>query len=179
MKPRTLDLLSSSDSKHRVAAFSEFGAPESWKKIYVASTPAEGWNDVTEAMQLPIGVLIRTSRVQRNGDGSTSLSEAVCFVPALVIQPDNSGLYGFAAMPMGQPQGFPVNAPPPPTAPSANVPNVPTANAKEANRPQSLYTPPPPPPPPSLPNVSAEQAQSHQANQATISDQIHARVFGA
>ena len=70
-----------------------FGSPRgTWELVCKTASESEGWMKSTRAMQIPqVGCLVNTSTIQRNMNGSYSLSEAVVFVPGVVVRGDRGG----------------------------------------------------------------------------------------
>ncbi len=156
MKTRVLNLLSDEDAKARVAgkSFLSYGEPECWKKIALTCSESEQWNDVTEAMQVPHGVVLRTRTTQKNGDGTYHLTDAMVFLPALlIVHNEQTGLFTLVMAQTGPFVAPPQAAqaqPSPAGAPNREAPNFPNAHANPMGvKPQA----PPPPPGPIFPNA--------------------------
>ena len=57
-----------------------------WVTINKAYDKGRTWFKSTKALQLPNGVLIQTSNEQTNNNGSTSICDALVFVPDVQIE---------------------------------------------------------------------------------------------
>lgn len=60
------------------------GDPGAWKTICKASSEKQGWMKSTKALDLgQFGCLVQVTTEKRNPDGSTSLAEALTYVPGM------------------------------------------------------------------------------------------------
>lgn len=77
--------------------FKLYGNPDHLKLLFKASTKT--WSNSTKALQTPNGCLVQVTNEQMQSDGAWIASEALTFIPDVVIQdePDGNGRY-LAAM---------------------------------------------------------------------------------
>lgn len=95
MKSKTLHNSSASTAKDNVSDLTLWGNPNVWELICKASSDEEGWMKSTKAIEiLDVGVLVQVTTQQRNPDESSSVAEAVAFVPGVRVEEiyDDAGL---------------------------------------------------------------------------------------
>ena len=67
------------------------GNPDTFQLLCKASSESEGWMQSTKALLIEKACLVQVTTEKRNPDGSYAISEAICFVPNVSINPDVNG----------------------------------------------------------------------------------------
>lgn len=85
-EPKSLGNVGPSSAKQNVPDIVVFGDPGVWRCLCKASSKAESWMKSTKVMSLDgLGCLVQVTTQQINPDGSSSLAEALCFVPGACL----------------------------------------------------------------------------------------------
>lgn len=86
--PKALDNTNIADAKAKTSDLKVWGNGDAWQLICKASSESEGWMKSTKAMRVSdLGCLVQVTTEKRNSNGSTSLAEAVTFVPRATVEP--------------------------------------------------------------------------------------------
>jgi hypothetical protein len=93
VEAKTLHNSEASGTRVNVPDVKFFGDGDTWQLICKASSDAQGWMKSTKAMQVHNGCILQVTTQQRNPDGSSSLAEAITFVPDVRVcaSTDDSG----------------------------------------------------------------------------------------
>lgn len=92
LKNKTLHNSNVAEAKKNVPDIKVTGNGDLFKLLAKASSEQEGWMKSTKAMVIPhVGCLVQVTTQQRNPDGSYALSEAVTFVPGVVLLENTAG----------------------------------------------------------------------------------------
>lgn len=86
MEAKTLHNSEASGTRVNVPDVKFFGDGDAWQLLCKASSEAQGWMKSTKAMPVPGGCVVQVTTQQRNPDGSSSLAEAIAFVPGVEIK---------------------------------------------------------------------------------------------
>jgi hypothetical protein len=87
LQNKTLHNSDASTTTSNVPDVKFFGNGNTFKLIAKASSEAEGWMKSTKAMEIQnAGCVVQTTTQQRNINGTYSLTDALVFVPDVVIE---------------------------------------------------------------------------------------------
>ena len=87
-KSKTLSNVDPDSAAEAVTDMQVIGNPGTWKVLCKAWSDAEGWMKSTKAMAVANDVIVQVSTQQKAPDGSSSVAEALIFVPFMAIQED-------------------------------------------------------------------------------------------
>lgn len=85
---KTLHNSPNSKAQDNVPDIVRYGNPGMFELLCKASSESEGWMKSTKAMQVPGGGVVQTTTQQINPNGSSSISEALVFVPWVIVRKD-------------------------------------------------------------------------------------------
>jgi len=83
---KSLDVVNVSDNKTKVNDVVIVGNPDMFKLLCKASSKSQGWMKSCKAMQTPHGCIVQVTTQQYD-----NVSEALTFVPSVVVVPDING----------------------------------------------------------------------------------------
>lgn len=84
MEERTLSNSNMSEAHANVSDIKVVGNAGNWVTVYKASSEKQGFMKSTKALSLEgCNTLVQTETMQRNPDGSFSLSQALVYIPLL------------------------------------------------------------------------------------------------
>lgn len=89
---KTLDVSNVEDAKAKISDIQIVGNGDTFQLLCKASSKTQGWMKSCKAMEIPrCGCLVQVTTQQINPDGSSSLAEALTFVPFTKIESDVNG----------------------------------------------------------------------------------------
>lgn len=87
MEKKSLGNTDINGTKKNVSDVVVFGNGDTFKLICKASSESQGWMKSTKACYIEnVGCLVQVTTQQENPDGSSSLAEALTFVPGIEIR---------------------------------------------------------------------------------------------
>lgn len=90
--PKSLDVTSVNNAQSKVSDIAVVGNGDTFRLLCKASSKKQGWMKSSKAMEIPgVGCVVQTTTQQINPDGSSSLADAICFVPSVKIADDANG----------------------------------------------------------------------------------------
>lgn len=89
-KPKTLHNSEQSGASKNVKDLNIVGDGDSFALLFKASSQSEGWMKSTKAMDVGHGCLVQVTTQQRNPDGSYAVTEALTFVPGVMVADDEN-----------------------------------------------------------------------------------------